>query len=156
QDPEIAAEVMLPLKLQGIAEIRKCGRRPLQVYGPPGKAELGAARIPETDVSGVRRERHQLCLRRADLTDGTAPAGCRITRRNSGGRAAARGSLAKTGAARSSGPGSVGGARCRLSCPAPSCRATIVASVDRARSQCAFGKSFPTRGALAASVPPHR
>jgi small-conductance mechanosensitive channel len=39
----------------------KCGCRPLP--GPPGKAELGAARIPEADVPGVRREGYRLCLR---------------------------------------------------------------------------------------------
>jgi hypothetical protein len=28
----------------------------------PGKAELGAGRISEATISGVRRERHHLCL----------------------------------------------------------------------------------------------
>ena len=61
----------------------------------------------------VIREYH-LCLRRPDLTDGTAPAGCR-TRRNPGGCGTARGSPAKIGTVGSSGSGAGGGARYRLS-----------------------------------------
>ena len=131
QNSEIADEVMLPLELQGIAEIMENAVVARFKFTARPVKTSRIARIPEADLPSVRREGYHLCVRRADLTDRTAPTGFR---RNPERRAAARGSPAKTGAAGSS-RASAFGAQCRLSCPPLSCRATIAADVVRARSK---------------------
>ena len=73
--PEIAAEVMLPLKMQGIAEVTDNARRAaLQVHRAAGQAELDAARISEADVPGLCREGDRFRLGRVDAADRAAAA----------------------------------------------------------------------------------
>ena len=68
QEPEIAAEVLLPLKLQGIVDVTETALvRAVQIHRAADQAELGAARISETDIQRVRRKADRLRLGRPDV-----------------------------------------------------------------------------------------
>jgi small-conductance mechanosensitive channel len=99
QDPEIAAEVMLPLKLQGIAEITENAVVARFKFTARPVKPSWVQREYLKQIYQVSAEKGIIFASGAlNLADGSAPAGCRITRRNAGCRVAARRNLVKTGA----------------------------------------------------------